>query len=356
MLDNEPDLWSSTHPEVHPTPIAYAELVRDSIAYSTAIKAVCPDAQVFGPASYGWGGFETLQNAKDSAADNAAINPDTGKPYGDMLCYFLAQMNAASRTAGARLLDVLDVHWYPEATGLNAAGAPTRITQPDHSPGVAVARMNAPRSLWDPSYVENSWIAHDSLGGKPINLLTRLATDINNNYPGTRLSISEYDYGGGTDISGAVAEADVLGIFGKYGVYAAAHWPEGATEPFTLGAMRLFRNYDGKGSAFGDTAISATTTDPAKTSIYASIDSTHKGRLVLIEINRTMSPITAEIKLPGEFSRSDSCDAFQLTANSRLTGDGLCALPTPLGSFSAEELSHFSMPADSVSAIVLSKD
>ena len=91
-LDNEPDLWSSTHPEVHPNAVTYAELVQDSVAYSMAVKGVSQNALVFGPVNYGWEGYLTLQNAPDSAADNAAINPNTNKAYGDFISYYLAQM------------------------------------------------------------------------------------------------------------------------------------------------------------------------------------------------------------------------------------------------------------------------
>jgi hypothetical protein len=214
-LDNEPDLWSSTHPEVHPTPATYAEMVQKTTAYSTALKAVAPNVLIYGPVSYGWEGYLTLQNATDSSADNRSINPATGKAYGDFLSYYLAQMKTAGQSAGKRLLDVLDVHWYPEATGPNTSGKQTRITNQDNSPGVAAARVQAPRSLWDPTYVETSWITQDTTGGKGIQLFPRLEGEINTNYAGTKLSISEYNYGGATDISGGIAEADVLGIFGR---------------------------------------------------------------------------------------------------------------------------------------------
>ena len=35
QLDNEPDLWSSTHTEVHPVAVTYAELAQRNIAYAT---------------------------------------------------------------------------------------------------------------------------------------------------------------------------------------------------------------------------------------------------------------------------------------------------------------------------------
>ena len=351
-LDNEPDLWSSTHPEVHPNPVTYAELVQDSVAYATAVKGVSQNALVFGPVSYGWEGFLTLQNASDSAADNAAIDPNTGKAYGDFISYYLAQMHAASQTAGNRLLDALDVHWYPEATGLNASGVATRITSSDSSPGVVAARLQAPRSLWDPTYVETSWITQDTTNGKGIQLIPRLQGEINANNPGTKLSISEYNYGGGTDISGGIAEADVLGIFGKMGVFNADEWPLLSQEPFILGGMEMFRNYDGKGSAFGDTSISATTSNIQTTSIYASTDSTTPGRMVLVALNKTTGPIAANIVLNNTSQHYTSFAVYQLTSASTLIDGGSVASPAYVNTYPIADLASFSMPGYSVSTIV----
>ena len=125
-------------------------------------------------------------------------------------------MSAAETTAGKRLIDGLDLHWYPEATG-----GGTRITDDGTSAAEVAAREQAPRSLWDSTYTETSWIAQDSTDG-PIDLIPREQAKIAAHYPGTALSFTEWNYGGGTDISGAIATADVLGIFG---VNTGWTWP-----------------------------------------------------------------------------------------------------------------------------------
>jgi hypothetical protein len=350
-LDNEPDLWSSTHPEVHPSTATYAEMVQKSTAYSTALKAVAPNVLIYGPVNYGWEGYLTLQNASDSGADNGAINPATGKAYGDFLSYYLAQMKTAGQSAGKRLLDVLDVHWYPEATGPNASGTPTRITNQDNSPGVVAARVQAPRSLWDPNYVETSWITQYTTGGKGIQLLPRLQGEINTNYAGTKLSVSEYNYGGATDISGGIAEADVLGIFGRQGLFSANEWPLASKEPFILGAMAMYRNYDGHNSTFGDTSISATNTDIQDTSVYASKDSA-TGRITLVAINKTAQPIATRITLNNTGQTYTSFAVYQLTSASALASSGTVASPAYVNTYPISALANFSLAADSVSAIV----
>ena len=103
-LDNEPDLWSSTHPRIHPDPLTYQELIDKTIDYGEAIKAVAPMAKVFGFVSYGWNGYATLQDAPDAG----------GRDFIDTLLDALAAREAQT---GTRPVDVLDLHWYPEATG-----------------------------------------------------------------------------------------------------------------------------------------------------------------------------------------------------------------------------------------------
>ena len=270
QLDNEPDLWSSTHPEVHPTAVTYAELAQRDAAYAKAIKAVWPSVKVVGPVNYGWEGFTNLQNASDAAAD------------GNFVDWYLGQMKADSTAAGERLVDDLDVHWYPEATG--GGNRITNDASGDSAAEVA-AREQAPRSLWDPSYVESSWITNDVLHG-PIDLLPGLQAKIANDYPGTGLSISEWDYGGGNEISGAIADADVLGIFGQQGVTDAAYWPLFGNETFSNAAFEAFRNYDGNGGSFGDTSIQAISSDPSTASVYASMNAANHHQLVFIAINK----------------------------------------------------------------------
>lgn len=277
-LDNEPDLWASTHKEVHPEPTTYAELAEKSIEYASAIKAVAPGTLVFGPANYRWQGFVQLQSA-----------PDAGGR--DFQAFYLQQMARAEKSRGKRLLDILDVHWYPEARG----GA-VRITGPEATAEVTAARVQAPRSLWDPQFTETSWIAQSATHG-PIKLLARLREKIETNYPGTKLAVTEYNFGGGGDISGAIAQADVLGIFGREGVFAAAEWPLHGGEPFIAGGFATFRNFDGHDASFGDTSVFASTDDLAATSIYASTDAKDPHRLVVVAINKTGGPLRAGLDL-----------------------------------------------------------
>lgn len=329
-LDNEPDLWSSTHAAIHPDPLTYAELVAKSIEYADAIKDVAPNTKVFGPANYGFTGYINLQFAPDAA----------GRDFQE---FYLQQLAAAEPVYGHRLLDVLDVHWYPEARG-----GGTRITGLETSQAVIEARLQAPRSLWDPTYQEDSYITKDVLGG-PIDLLDYLGSKIERNYPGTKLAITEYNYGGGQHISGGIAQADVLGIFGREGLFAANQFPLQANEAFVDAAFRMYTNYDGANSQFGDTSIRATTDDVGASSIYASVDSTNPNVMILVAINKTALPLTSVMNLAG-IPAGSTAEFFRLSSTA--------AQPQSAGSAEIPDPTNFStsLPAYSVTTIRISRE
>jgi hypothetical protein len=156
------------------------------------------------------------------------------------------------------------------------------------------------------------------------------------------LAVTEYYYGRGGDISGAIAQADVLGIFGREGVFAAALWPAAAVYAWNrppgacdgdltcstlayrclFAAFRAYRDYDGKGSSFGDTSISAVTNDVAKTSVYASVDQSAPDRMVIVALNKSPSKQTANLVIT-------KARPFSKAEVYRVTGEiGLCTGPT----------------------------
>ena len=275
-IDNEPGLWASTHPTIHPNAPSVAEYTSRSSALAKAVKAVDPSAEIFGGVMYGFNEYLTFQNASDW---------NSYKSYGTYINAYLSIMKDSSNTAGKRLLDVLDLHWYPEAQGTDKNGKLLRITQIMNSdPGVAEAREQAPRTLWDPNYKENSWIGQYY---SPVALLPSLNASIAKYNPGTKLAFTEINYGGDSSISGAIAMADVFGLFGKYSVYMSNYW--GALQSYVAAAYKMYRNYDGSKSTFGDIYCKSMTSDSAASSVYTSLDSHDSTKLHVIIINKGFS-------------------------------------------------------------------
>lgn len=327
-LDNEPDLWSSTHPEVHASAVGYDELCQRNVTFATAIKSVAPNAKVTGFVSYGYNGYITLQDASDRS----------GK--GEFIDYYLSRMKAAEATAGKRLVDYLDLHWYPEAVGDGR-----RITDANTTAGEVEARVQAPRSLWDDTYIESSWIT-GFLGNKSVNLLPWLQAKISSGYAGTQLAFTEWNYGGGGHISGAIATADVLGIFGRDGVGLATIWPLNTDEKYTYAGLQMYRNFDGAAGHFGDVSISATSSDRAAASIYASLENSTPSRVVLIAINKRTQMLRAGITI-AHSTVFTKADVFTLTSA------GPAPMPAAAINTVAQNAWNYSMPPQSVSVLVL---
>jgi hypothetical protein len=327
-MDNEPDLWSSTHLEVHPKPVTYAELWDRNQRYASAVKSVWPEAEVLGFVSYGWNGYTSLQNAPDAMGRN-------------FIDWYLDQAKAGEASAGKRLIDYLDLHWYPEAQG-----GGTRIIEKNNTADVVAAREQAPRSLWDKSYNEKSWI-HDNVSG-PIYLVPRLLARIDQHYSGTKLAFTEWNYGGGNHISGTIACADVLGIFGREGVALATYWPLGDAESFAYAAFRAYRNYDGAGATFGNVSVSATTSDVDSVTVYASLRDTAPDQVVMVVINKATADKTVGLKLahPTTFGKLTSYRIAGTSAELSKQADQASA---------ATNAWKLTLPAQSVTVLVPTK-
>jgi PKD repeat protein len=301
-IDNEPDLWFGTHKEIERTQTTYQSYLDRYVASAAAIRDAVPGAILYGPASYGWTGYVSFQNAPDAPRDaqgNVVATIDDS-----FLDWFLVHVKDASTTAGKRLLDVLDLHYYSEAQSSGCAnsgdnGVRVFSDKPANNDCLVAARVQAARSFGDPAYIETSWITQwmSSSLGKGIQLVPRMKAKIAARYPGTKLSLSEYNFGGGDHISGAIAEAEALGILGRDGAYAAMVWEAGADSSFIRGAFQHYRNYDGAGKSFGDTSVSATSSDQDHVGVYASVDAASDGRLVLVIVHRpTLSNGSLDLK------------------------------------------------------------
>jgi alpha-tubulin suppressor-like RCC1 family protein/archaellum component FlaF (FlaF/FlaG flagellin family) len=346
-LDNEPDFWRCTHPEVWPTAtltgstcadpynggvddqegagLDYQAFMARELAYAEAIKSVDPNAEVIGPVLGGYSGMLEFQGTDPSDVTN----------YGDFVDYYLEQVHAADVAAHTTLINAFDFHWYPQIPDVDST---------DTSATVVAEREQAPRSLWDPTYVENSWITQCCTNGAAIDLLPWLQGKIATENPGMPLSISEWQYGAGGDISGAIADADALGIFGRYGVHDAAYWPDSQTS-FAHGAFEIYRNYNGHGATFGDTEVVATNSDPDMTSVYASIEKANPSHVVIVAINKNTRATPASIVLQHSASSAKAA-VYMLTEAS--------ATPKKVATVRADGADTFSylMPAQSVSVIV----
>lgn len=300
-LDNEPFLWNDTHPLNHPEEAGCNELIEKSIELAKVVKDIDPDAEVFGPAL--WGMLPCIM-----AGNNGDFtDPEWEKVknnYGWYVDYYLDSMAKAEKESGKRLLDVFDVHYYAQDCATDDA------------------RLQAARSLYDESYVENSWL--QPYYGKYYPFLTRLQESIEKYYPGTKLAVSEYNLADianekvtGKSVVSAIAETEALGAFAMNNVYFATYWGTLPDCPYVESAINLYTNYDGNGASFGDTLVDSKTEDISKATSFASINGSDDSEVTVVLSNKDKANAEkAVIDIQGSSSDYKSVVVYAITQDS----------------------------------------
>lgn len=274
-LDNEFSLWHHTHRDVRPNPVGYDELWQRMRDYAAAIKAADGAAQTFGPVTWGW------CDLFFSPLDGGCTNGPDRQAHGDLpLIAWVLQQNCANPLPGGRrVIDYLDVHYYPQGgVALND----------DETAALAARRLRSLRELYDPAYVSESWIA------QPVALVPRLRQWIDQYCPGTRIAITEYNWGGDTGLSSALAQVEALAIFAREGVDLATRWVAPDDGSKLEEAFRLFLDYDGADGRVAGDSVRAVSPEVDRVGAYAVHDAAG-GRLFVVLTNKSLEAQTATL-------------------------------------------------------------
>jgi hypothetical protein len=331
ILDNEYSIWHATHRDVHPVGAGMDE-VRDKIAdFATRIKNNDPGALVMAPEEWGWTGY--LYSGYDQwwAASHGWGNPLPDKvahQNWDYVPWLLDQMRQREQATGRRLLDVFSLHYYPQGGEFSD----------DVSTSMQQRRNRSTRSLWDPSYVDESWINDEVM------LLPRMRQWVSLHYPNTRIAITEYNWGAEGHINGATTQADILGIFGRERLDIGARWATPDTATPTYKAIKMYRNYDGGGGAFGDVSVRATAPDPDNLSAFAA-RRTGDGALTVMLVAKRLGGSTATTVNLANFQAAGPVQVWRLTASNAITH-----LPDVTAAGGAVSLS---LPPQSITLLVI---
>jgi PKD repeat protein len=170
-------------------------------------------------------------------------------------------------------------------------------------------RNRSTRSLWDPNYTDETWI------NDKVQLIPRLRTWVNTYYyTDTPIGITEYNWGAENHINGATTQADIYGIFGREGLDFGARWTTPATTTPTYKAMKMYRNYDGVRSTFGDTSVKATSTANADNLSVFAAQRSGDGALTVMVIAKALSGSVDVTLNLANFAPGTSAQVWQLTA------------------------------------------
>jgi Glycoside hydrolase family 44 len=279
QMDNEPSGWGNTHRDVHREPTSYDELRDRTFQYASMVKATDPTAKVLGPSDFGWPVYV-----------DSGVKGDREKHGGVWFArWYLQQMRAYEQQKGVRILDYFDEHYYPVVDDLCLANCPAGDAK------TQAARLRSTRSLWDSTYTDESWIGKSN---PPLTIIPRFREWVKQDYPGTKVAITEYNWGGLESMNGALTQAEILGIFGREQLDLATLWgPPKSSEPGAY-AFRLYMNYDGQGGKYGETWVRSQSTDGGQLSIYGA-QRTKDNALTVVIINKTSKNLTGNLSLKG---------------------------------------------------------
>lgn len=104
-MDNEAEIWSGTHNDIMPVQLSAEDFMQKYFAVAKKARAAYPNIKLTGPVTanewqwYRWG--------------SANITAD-GKTY-PWLEYFIKRIDEEQKASGIKLLDVLDIHFYPNS-------------------------------------------------------------------------------------------------------------------------------------------------------------------------------------------------------------------------------------------------
>ncbi len=260
-MDNEVEIWSSTHDDVlpvQPTAEAYLQLY---FAVAKKARALFPGIKLTGPVSpnewqwYNW--------------NNTLVTGTDGAPY-PWLEYFIKRVAEEEQLTGIRLLDVIDLHFYP---GSSSAANVVQYGRVFFDSTYNFPEANGVKVVnggWDNS------IQIEDVFGRCQNWLNQYMGVGN----GVSFGISEAGTGLQNDPNSlAVWYAGTMGEFMRHGVeyFSPWNWDYGMWE-----ALHLFSRYN------KNIGVAATSSDEQDVSAYASADNANDSVTVVL-VNRNLT-------------------------------------------------------------------
>lgn len=330
LLDNEPGIWHATHRDIFPESLKAEEYIRRFVAGAKLIREADPKAKICGPEEWGWTGFQHSPYDAWYGARNGWHNPAKPLPERsarggeDFLPWLLRKIGEEEKKAGMRLLDVVTVHYYPQGGEFgNGPGGPAMFQR----------RNESTRSLWDPNYVDKTWIRDK------VRLIPRMKEWVARNLPGREIGITEYSWGGDRHVNGATAQADILGIFGREGLDIANRWTYPKDGLPAERAIAMYRTADSGRRGFGDKSVSCVAPNPDDLSAFAAVDSTDGSLTVMVVSKGLEGSRTVKLDIAG-FATKGAVGIWQLTASGTIE-----RLPSPA------DTKTFDVPAPSVTLL-----
>jgi hypothetical protein len=260
-MDNEPEIWSGTHDDVMPVQPGAETFMQRYFAAAKKARALFPGIKLTGPVSpnewqwFNWGA--------------APVTGSDGKQY-PWLQYFIKRVAEEQQSTGIRLLDVIDLHFYP------SSASPSNVVQ------------------YHRVFFDSTYIYPEANGVKVVNGGWDNSIQIENVFGRCQKWLNQY-MGPGNGVTFAVSEtatqlqndpnalavwyASMMGEFMNHGVeyFSPWNWDIGMWE-----TLHLFSRYNKSNS------VQATSSDEQNVSAYTTVNNNNDSVTIAL-VNRSQS-------------------------------------------------------------------
>ncbi len=198
-----------------PTRPTYAEMVTRTEATASGLLKVDPSAFVLGAVMFGWSRVHVAVGRARRQGEQRQV-----RHLPRLLPGVDEEARSRSTTSG----------WSTRSTstGTRRRAAPSGSPRRTSSPKTVAARAAGAAQPVGSDATSRRAGSPAELGASRSASSPGCRRRIAARYPGTKLAMTEYNFGAGDHISGGLAQADVLGIFGREGLYLANYWGDGA--------------------------------------------------------------------------------------------------------------------------------
>ncbi len=326
-MDNEPDIWNGTHDDVWPTQPTAEAFMQLYFAVAKKARAKYPAIKLCGPVPASEWQWYSWNNNKISSG---------GGSY-TWLEFFIKRCSEEETATGIRLLDVIDLHSYPnesrdsDIVQLNRIYFDTVYAYPGAN-GVKTTSAAG----WDNS------ITNENVFGRCSKWLTQY---MGPNH-GVTFSVSEYGANNNSANVTANSYASVLGTFADNGVeyFTPWYWYPGMWE-----TLHLFSRY-GK-----STRVQSSSSMEHDVSAYSSVNAAGDS-LTLILVNRNLTTSrTTNISLNNFTVANGAYQTLQLSSlpsTETFVSHAVNAIHTSIATASGNVF-NISLPALSTTAILV---
>jgi len=260
-MDNEPEIWSGTHDDVMKTQCTAEEFMQKYFKVAKAARAKDPDIKLLGPVPanewqwYNWSGGSKI---------NGVHYP--------WLEFFIKRIAEEEKASGIKLLDVLDIHFYP---GESDATNSVNLHRVYFDRNYVYPGANGIRTInggWDTS------ITKEYILGRCSDWLIKYKGANH----GVGLAVTETDIASSNPNVQAVWYASTMGEFMKNGVeiFTPWSWKVGMWETLHLMSRYNQENY-----------VQATSKNETLVSAYPTVNEAADSMTVVL-VNRSLTAKT----------------------------------------------------------------